>query len=331
MALTDAGAVYVWSLGSPELLRSRDGGRTWVALDIGGTHVVGGLRDGTILGGGWDDNKEICYASVDEGKTWQRRGAIDAPTNQAGSIIELRDGTLVWPLGYQKPGDRHYSVYAHRSTDGGRTWSRGYPICPGGEPNITQLRSGRLLAVCRNNQQPAADAWRVYIENAMPWRMWHRANRRDGLLPRHGLTSVHKNVLLADSDDGGITWKNVRPGTTDLDTMHGSAVELPDGRVVLIYVHRWPQSYGGEWAKTSRDGGNTWDEEDYYLSTPALGAGYSVNCLLPPKLADGKEGMILTVLGYRNMYHPTLNPERKTLGRLEAVRWRPLAGSGSAR
>ena len=126
-------------------------------------------------------------------------------------------------------------------------------------------------------------------------------------------------MLLADSDDGGLTWTNVRAGSNLLGEMHGSAVELPDGRIVLMHVHRVPWLHGGERARVSRDGGNTWDEETYYLSTVLTYPEYSTNCVLPPELADGEPGMILTVLGDRPQ---ALNLDRP--GLMQAVRWRPL-------
>ena len=168
---------------------------------------------------------------------------------------------------------------------------------------------------------------------------------------------------MADSDDGGITWKNPRAVTHLLDEMHGSAVQLPDGRIVLMYVHRLPALHGGERAKVSRDGGNTWEEELYYLNTvgapnweevltalknadggvftfeesrrrsfPAEGQtlkgmwyindhvskpGYSASCVLPPELADGKPGMILSIVGERK--------GKDLPARMQAIRWRPLA------
>ena len=71
--------------------------------------------------------------------------------------------------------------------------------------------------------------------------------------------------------------------------------------------------YGVASNGVSRDGGNTWDKETYYLSTVLTYPEYSTNCVLPPELADGKPGMILTVLG-----------DRPREGLMQAVRWRPL-------
>ncbi len=69
----------------------------------------------------------------------------------------------------------------------------------------------------------------------------------------------------------------------------------------------------------SDDGGNTWDKETYYLSTVDTYPEYSTNCVLPPELADGKPGMILSVLGDR-AHAVHMDP----VGGLQAVRWRPL-------
>ena len=64
------------------------------------------------------------------------------------------------------------------------------------------------------------------------------------------------------------------------------------------------------------DGGNTWDDITYYVtSTPAY-PGYAAMCVLPPHLADGKEGMILSVVGERTY--------AGRASRMQAIRWRPL-------
>jgi len=326
LTVTNDGLIYVYpSGGAPsKTLRTRDGGWTWDSLPGAVTAVLG---DGTLLSSGFRDNQVLFFVSSDEGKTWEARGTIPgfevAPILNA--VTSLHDGTLVWPLGYKKPGENICTLHVHRSTDGGRTWSEGYPACPGSECSLLELKSGRLLAVCRINIHPPIDAWSLYLENEV-WRMFMRSNRHPGIMGishPEAFDSLHKCLLLADSDDGGRTWKNVRFGTTDPGTMHGSAVQLPDGRIVLIHVHRWPYIYGGEWAKVSRDGANTWEEETYYLSTVPGKPGYSTSCVLPPELADGKPGMILTVLGERNAYLLPPGFEDRP-AQLQAVRWRPL-------
>ncbi|MDP7398574.1 MAG: sialidase family protein [Lentisphaeria bacterium] len=302
-----------------ELMRSGDGGRTWDVLQVTrAVHSV--LPDGSFLAVDPENDRLVLHRSGDEGRTWQRVG--DGPGcfpsgPQHGPVTQLRDGTLVWPIGLARPGV-HHVTYVFRSTDGGRTWSQGYPVCPTGEPAVIELASGRLLAVVRNNLPPRPDACEVFFESGHedPWRLW---SMQYGQNMPDNIGSVQKNVLLADSDDGGETWTNVRPGSPLLGEMHGSAVELPDGRIVIMHVHRVPWLHGGERARVSRDGGNTWEPETYYLSTVLTYPEYSTNCVLPPELADGKPGMILTVLGDRPF---AVHVERP--GLMQAVRWRPL-------
>ena len=145
-----------------ELMRAGDGGRTWDVVDVTRT-VTSVLRDGTLLtmhdASGdqqWptEDGRLMLYSSDDEGQTWQGLGGPGPLPGelypQAGTITQLRDGTLVWPIGMAVPGT-HHVTYAFRSTDGGLTWSEGSPICLTGEPSLIELASGRLLAAIRNN------------------------------------------------------------------------------------------------------------------------------------------------------------------------------------
>jgi len=322
--VTEDNNIYLMALSgenniTDEIMRSGDGGRTWDVLKVTRPlHSV--LPDGSFLNVGLENHHLVLHRSRDEGQTWNHIGKGPGPFPseiQGGPITQLRDGALVWPIGYPRPGVNHVT-YLFRSTDGGRTWSEGYPICPTGEPSVIELASGRLLATIRNNLPPRPDAWPVYLEEEYEdlWRFWMM---QYGKAMPNVLGSVVKNVLLADSDDGGVTWTNVRAGSTGLGEMHGSAVELPDGRIVLMHVHRVPWLHGGERARVSRDGGNTWDRETYYLSTVETYPEYSTNCVLPPELADGEPGMILSVMGDRPFAALVDRP-----GLIQAVRWRPL-------
>ncbi len=314
LTVTKDKKIYV-QLNDGKVGITTDGGRTWKVPDTESEGwAVGVLKDGTLLRvlPGKVKGSLDLQGSNDEGKTWEPLGVLDglggAP--QAGPITELADESLIWPIGHPKPGVVHIT-YAFRSSDGGKTWSEGHPVCPTGEPAITELQSGRLLAVVRNNLPPRPDEWAVFLKDPA-WRLWNQAYGR----LHFALESVEKNVLLADSDDGGVTWGNVRPGTRLLGEMHGGAVQLPDGRVVLIYVHRVPWIRGGERAKVSRDGGHTWEKELYYLNTTPAVPGYSANCVLPPELGDGKPGMILSLVGERRFGGQP--------ARMQAVRWRPM-------
>ena len=325
LTVTDADAIYVTASDGTSLLRTRDGGRTWDVLEVE-CPVLTVLRNGALVGQTVENGDVVLYRSTDEGRTFQPLSRLAGLGSvQVGPITELADGALIWPIGRDAPeGHGPSIVYAYRSADGGATWSEGSPICPGGEPQIAELASGRLLAAVRNNPSLSAADWRRAFANEMPWRLWMRA------FGFANVTSYTKRIMLADSDDHGLTWNNVRPGTFLLDEMHGQALPLPDDRVVLLYTHRGPWPRGGERAKVSRDQGQTWAQELYYLNATPAYPGYSASCVLPPHLADGEPNMILSVVGERSERiwgHPGTQPTSEGIEmapRMQAIRWRPL-------
>ena len=329
-----------------DILCTRDGGRTWDPSYVPGSGftVVPGspskiiedghkwdviaramahmtvMPDGSFLCIPGDDSRNVGLVkkSLDQGRTWEDIGEIpDYRQPHVGPPLELKDGTLIVPVGMPRKGFLH-SVFAYRSTDQGKTWEN-YPIAPGGEPFMRQLRSGRLVALVRYNVYPPRDRTDLFLNNKWNWMFWQRA------YGKRNYESYCKNLAMLESDDGGITWKNAREVTRMLGTMHGTVVELNDDRLVLIHCSRAPSKFGGERARVSRDGGNTWQPENYYLHTTPTYPGYSASCVLPPHLADGKPGMILTIVGNRsegNWYQS--KPDRMTPPSMQAIRWRPL-------
>ena len=300
-------------------------GQTWDNLQVTKT-VNTVLRDGTFLAVEPEGHLLRVSRSSDQGTTWQPIGQIEASEHpQVGGIEQLRDGSLIIPVGIisSETAAGPLTVHAFRSTDGGRTWSTGSPICPGGEPQILELQSGRLLAFCRNNPRvPPSDLQRPF-RNEGPWRLWQRFQGA------RGLSSYTKRITLADSDDSGQTWHSQRPATFLLEEMHGGGVQLPDGRVVFLYTHRGPTYRGGERAKVSCDEGRTWRDELYFMTATPSYPGYSGSCVLPPHLADGKPGMILTLVGERSERNwgsegPATPEGFEYMPRVQAIRWRPV-------
>jgi len=323
LTITDDDAIHVQTSDGHTVMRTRDGGRTWDSLQV--TRPVNAvLRDGTFLAAALEGEDIVVSRSDDLGQTWQAIGRIEQARHpQIGAIEQLRDGSLIIPIGIGVRGAAGSdTVHAFRSTDGGATWSAGAPICPGGEPQILELQSGRLLAFCRNNPRVPLDDLQRPFRNEGPWLLWQRVG------PIPGVSSYTKRITLAESDDGGLTWHSQRPVTFLLEEMHGGAVQLPDERVVFMYTHRGPPFRGGERAKVSSDEGRTWHDELYYLtSTPAY-PGYSGSCVLPPHLGDAKPGVILSVVGERSEGNwgsegPATSKGFKHMPRLQAIRWRP--------
>ena len=98
---------------------------------------------------------------------------------------------------------------------------------------------------------------------------------------------VHEADYAGKSDNGGLTWHSQRPATWLLEEMHGGVVQLPDERVVFIYIHRGPTHRGGERVKVSSDESNIWHEELYFLTASPSYPVYSGSCVLSPHIADG--------------------------------------------
>jgi len=87
------------------------------------------------------------FVSSDQGRTWQRRGAVRFPNPDwhEHMVVERKDGTL-WMLARTAKG-----VMQSTSADGGRTWVAPTEPCGIRQPNarfhVRRLASGRLLLV----------------------------------------------------------------------------------------------------------------------------------------------------------------------------------------
>ena len=326
IVVTDGGVVHVMTSDDKTVMLSADGGRSWSALEVS-RPVDTVLRDGSFLNSEPEPSRLVVSRSADDGQNWEAVGSVEMPPGtrglQIGPVTELRDGGLVWPIG--RPADTitpHSVVHCYRSEDGGRTWNRGVPMTHGGEPAISELSDGRLIAVCRNNPSAPADGWERVFDNEKPWQLWQRA------LGAATLGSYVKRTTLVESEDRGDTWIRPRPGTFLLDQIRGHVIELPDGRLVLFNTHRVPTLRGGERARVSSDGGRTWEEEIYYMNAAKAYPGYATSCVLPPHLGDGEPGMILTVVGERSESNwgsegPPTSEGFEHMPRMIAVRWRP--------
>jgi predicted neuraminidase len=152
----------------------------------------------------------MVTTSTDAGKSWSPPTRL--PDGILGPIknkpVQLADGAIVSPTSDEANGWR---VYFERSTDGGRTWSRGDWLNDGKQvgaiqPAILVLRDGKLQALCRNKAGP---------------------------------------ILTTHSSDNGQSWSKLM--STELPNPNSGldAVTLADGRHVLVYNHVPP--IAGQW------------------------------------------------------------------------------------
>ena len=187
--------------------------------------------------------------STDNGRTWGPPQRVPTPftANEAVSepVREMPDGRLLLPV-YGCLADQprpRYVAGLVESTDSGRTWrnlavirSARYELC---EPSLVRLPDGRLLMLIRPTMTwcESTDGGRTWTE-PVPLPV-------DGDAPYLLLSS--RNVLLCgfrhrptrstcviSSMDFGKTWSE----KVTLDRVLGaypSLVELPDGRILVVY------------------------------------------------------------------------------------------------
>lgn len=144
----------------------------------------------------------MLSTSEDGGKSWAEPHYI--PNTLLGPIknkpVQLANGDILCPSSSEHDGWR---VHFERTTDGGKTWSKTWPVNDGKtigaiQPSILFLGGDKLLAIGRTQQ---------------------------------------KHIFQVQSDDNGKTWGKM--SLTDLPNPNSGtdAVTLKDGRQLLVYNH----------------------------------------------------------------------------------------------
>lgn len=139
---------------------------------------------------------------------------------------------------------------------------------------MAQMPSGKLLASIR------------YQRPSLPDDPPDLLQRTGALAANHNIPFKH--VFIAHSDDNGLSWSKPRQLATVLGQCYGHGVGLSKNRAIIITDHRYPREMGGGRAMVSRDGGQTWANEVYYLSH-GRAAGYAATLNI-----DGEEMLTLT-------------------------------------
>ncbi len=171
--------------------------------------------------------------STDRGRTWTQRHYVEsapgwdptlpgfsAPFGLRARVIEMSDGTLVFPIHSRDlgrnadpddPDNRIYSVALMASEDGGRTWSFRGTIAPPqagshfNETEVIETPSGNLAAFIR----PTFDQnERMFLYTAV-------------------------------SQDKGVTWSAARKRS--VWGYPASPLRMPSGRTLLTYGYRRPE------------------------------------------------------------------------------------------
>jgi photosystem II stability/assembly factor-like uncharacterized protein len=120
--------------------KSEDGGRSWKHMGLGNAEHIGRIvvhpKDGNIVyvaaqGPLWSAGGDRgLYKTTDGGKTWEQVLKISEHTGVSDVVIDPRNPDVVIASAYQRR--RHFFTLInggpesaiHRSTDGGKTWTR---------------------------------------------------------------------------------------------------------------------------------------------------------------------------------------------------------------
>jgi hypothetical protein len=237
-----------------------------------------------------------AWLSADGGRLWTRAGTpaphepgtirlnVAAGFAHDGALVVLAAGARV-----EQRTDRWLPVWASRSTDGGKTWTRSSNVAVPAETagflipfgDIQQLPDGRLAASFYTDfrssafggtphGKPGRENHAYVLFSKDGGRSWGDAaviglrDYNETALLRVGagrMLAVARTVQQARlemfvSEDEGRTWRN--EGAVSMPSQHPAHLaRLRDGRILLTYGNR-EKSNGGVMARVSADQGRTW-------------------------------------------------------------------------
>ncbi len=281
--------------------------------------------DGTIVAaifnqpchGMWEGDLD-CWASEDDGHTWQFRGrpAAHAPgTNRMncaaglaanGDMIVLcsgwtNRGPVGQPTGHGAPA-KCLRPWICRSADGARTWKvddsfpdndGAWPFIPFGD--ILPGADGSLCAsaYARKDNEKSYSAY--FMRSRDDGHSWGETVELDPLgnetaiLPlgegkwlAASRQEAGRHIELLSSDDDGQSWVRQMPLTLP-GQVTGHLARLRDGRILLSYGNRCLNNWGVD-GRFSEDDGGTWGAPIRIADTPTGDCGYPSSV----QLADGR-------------------------------------------
>jgi hypothetical protein len=263
-----------WSAAQPicEGLAGLRGGREPAALSIVRTRsgaLVIVYLDATTYHFSWDRTinqpKDDCrleiwsIRSLDGAATWIDRQRILTGYNpNFFGFLQTRGGRLVATVPHLVRDPGRYVACSLTSDDDGKTWTRSNLIDLGGhgdhsgamEPTVAELRDGRLLMLIRTT-----------------WgRFWE-----------------------ALSDDGGLSWRTVRPSQIESTSAPGFLLKLQSGRLVLVSNDRERRTHLQ--MVFSEDDGATWTK-------PVVLARQNGGQLSYPYCLERRPGELWVIAGF---------------------------------
>ncbi|HPW18520.1 MAG TPA: hypothetical protein PLP83_09110 [Candidatus Aminicenantes bacterium] len=285
--------------------KSADGGKTWKNMGLKESHHIGRVvihpTDPDIvyvaaLGHLYSENPERgLYKTTDGGKTWAKVLGVAVDGRAVGVVDVAMDPTdpetlyaaaydrfrKPWTFGLGGPGSG-----VHKTTDGGKTWTK----LGGGLPGGVLGRIG--LAIYPKNPKIVF----AEIENANKPGLSPEDRWREILAGESSAGMIDGEIYR--SDDGGQTWARISPEKRSIGGNPGYyygqiVVDPNDDKTVYVL------SVG---VIATRDGGKTW-------TTPFSFGGDNHALWIDPKdsghmILGYDHGLGVTWDGGKNWYHP---------------------------
>jgi photosystem II stability/assembly factor-like uncharacterized protein len=256
--------------------KSTDGGATWthtgltdskhiarIAIDPANPDVVFVAATGHL----WGANEERgVFKTIDGGKTWTRVLFVNADTGATELVMDPGNANVLYAATYQ----RRRAVWGfsgggpgsgiHKTTDGGRTWtrlSRGLPQGNIGRIGMDIYRRNPNVLYARIEHASEGGVYRT-DDAGLTWRKMSSQNPRPMYFSQIRIdpTNDHRlymlGVSLDISDDGGRTW-----------IMNQSAIQSgiwPEGNAINASTHSdhhafWINPQNPNHLLTGNDGG----------------------------------------------------------------------------
>ena len=284
---------HVCPFGRVELIRSRDGGRTWSWPEV--------LMDSPI------DDRDAGVLETPKGSI-----LVTTFTSLAYEPVLAKSGD--WPAdkrerweavnrrATQEQRKALLGTWMLRSTDGGMTWSAPFRVPLNSPHGPVALASGRLLYAGKKLWDPGTkvgvavsdddgESWRWLsdiparpgdsVENYHELHAIETADGRVLVHIRNHNPANERETLQTESSDGGKTWTTPHPiGVWGLPS---HLLRLRDGRLLMSYGYR--RAPFGNLARFSTDHGRTWGEP---LTISADGASGDLGYPSTVQLAGGE-------------------------------------------
>ncbi len=246
------------------MVRSDDYGKTWsdaeVAVDTpidDRDPSIAQLSNGDLLLTYMTYVKErrpthevFTARSTDGGETWGEPRRVELPWNRGQAVsepvTELEDGTLLLPVygSHTTEDGTEHPCAVLRSTDGGRTWPEMTVLQPEGnekfqEPTIEPLPDGRTYMLIRplmhfSESTDGGVTWTQPEPLGMAGQAAQMLLTSEEVLCAGYRWREKRSTVVIWSHDLARTWE----GPKVIDPVVGgypSLVELPDGRVLMVY------------------------------------------------------------------------------------------------